>query len=95
MAWPPADPVGRRDDTLARTRRISWAATLTALAATGTLAFAFARALPGHGQVATGNTGSPASPAAPAAGQPAGPAPAQQPAPAPAYTPPQVVSGGS
>jgi hypothetical protein len=48
MAWPPDNAVSRRDDALHRTRRISLGTAAGALAATGVLGFAFARALPGR-----------------------------------------------
>lgn len=111
MAWPPpGDPVSLRDAALDRTRRLSWGIAAGALAATATLGFAFARALPGHaaqaGATARRSAGHPAA-------QPAGRSHSTRPhrarshtsqqggqasappAPAPAPPPPQVTSGGS
>ena len=67
MAWPPDDAVSRRDDALHRTRRISLGTAAGALAATGVLGFAFARALPGH-SAAPATAGHASGQAAPGAG---------------------------
>jgi hypothetical protein len=48
MPLPADDPVSRRDETLARTRRASRWITTAALAAAVFLGAAFAHALPGH-----------------------------------------------
>ena len=70
MTWPPVDDaVGRRDDALHRTRRISWRTAGGALAATAVLGVAFARTLPGHaGATAAGSTGGASGNAAAGAG---------------------------
>ncbi|HUZ37789.1 MAG TPA: hypothetical protein VMV17_15820 [Streptosporangiaceae bacterium] len=112
MAWPPpGDPVSLRDAALDRTRRLSWGIAAGALAATATLGFAFARALPGHAAQAGATARRSVGPAAQPAGrshstrphrarshtsQQGGQASAPPaPAPAPAPPPPQVTSGGS
>lgn len=95
MRWPHESAITRRDDHLARTRKLSiWIAGGATAASLG-LATALGYALPGHA-VTTGS----ASQTSGASGQGStgqgngGITPPAQ-APAPAYAPPVVSSGGS
>jgi hypothetical protein len=109
MPLPADDAAGRRDETLARTRRASRWITAAAVAAAVAFGTAFAHALPGHHVTAQAAT----SPARAAGSRPPGTQvrqharahkghhhlrpPAQPPTQAPPSPPPPppVVSGGS